>query len=301
MLIGRVVFGFGGESLAVANSAVLASWFKGKELAFAFGLNLSIARLGSVINNVVSPALASGVDIQFALWFGTILCGGSVAAVLAINTIDKSMEMILETKGGDRSGLLLNNENDEEVVVDIDPALTVGLTAEDKKAARSASNDRLIKANAAGSSMYEDLDDNEPPQRARIMSKEQGELAPVSDAKFSDVFKFKQIFWIMAAICVVVYGEYCSSCSSERRRKKTFAPFVVSLGYDLLFWLTCFCCVVLLLLFFCPYLSPLLQVACCLSTTSRPPCCWREITSRSRRTTASCSTTAPAKADTTCP
>ena len=29
MFIGRLVFGFGGESLIVANSALLADWFKG--------------------------------------------------------------------------------------------------------------------------------------------------------------------------------------------------------------------------------------------------------------------------------
>ena len=55
MLCGRVVFGFGGESLTVAQSALVAVWFQDKELAFALGLNLSIARIGGVINNVVSP------------------------------------------------------------------------------------------------------------------------------------------------------------------------------------------------------------------------------------------------------
>ena len=34
----------------------MAEWFKGKEIAFAMGLNLSLARLGSVVNDVVSPA-----------------------------------------------------------------------------------------------------------------------------------------------------------------------------------------------------------------------------------------------------
>ena len=63
MLVGRAVFGCGGESLSVANSAILASWFKGKELAFAFGLNLSIARIGSVINNIASPAIAESFGI----------------------------------------------------------------------------------------------------------------------------------------------------------------------------------------------------------------------------------------------
>ena len=48
-----MLFGFGGESLTVAQSTLVAEWFKDKELAFALGINLSIARLGSVVNNSV--------------------------------------------------------------------------------------------------------------------------------------------------------------------------------------------------------------------------------------------------------
>jgi MFS family permease len=47
MIIGRLVFGLGAESLIVAITTIVARWFKGKELSFAFGLNLTIARLGS--------------------------------------------------------------------------------------------------------------------------------------------------------------------------------------------------------------------------------------------------------------
>jgi hypothetical protein len=39
---GRFLLGMGAEPLIVAVTAVLAKWFKGKELSFAFGLNLSI-------------------------------------------------------------------------------------------------------------------------------------------------------------------------------------------------------------------------------------------------------------------
>mmetsp|Transcript_15707 Transcript_15707/g.23004 ORF Transcript_15707/g.23004 Transcript_15707/m.23004 type:complete len:196 (+) Transcript_15707:70-657(+) len=67
MFVGRLVFGFGGESFTVANSALLADWFKGRELAFAFGINLSISKLGSVINNILSPALAQKFGIEFVL------------------------------------------------------------------------------------------------------------------------------------------------------------------------------------------------------------------------------------------
>lgn len=47
MATGRLVFGMGAESLIVAVTAALAKWFRGKELSFAFGINLMIARLGS--------------------------------------------------------------------------------------------------------------------------------------------------------------------------------------------------------------------------------------------------------------
>jgi MFS family permease len=47
MALGRLVFGMGAESLIVAVTTLLAKWFRGKELSFAFGVNLTIARLGS--------------------------------------------------------------------------------------------------------------------------------------------------------------------------------------------------------------------------------------------------------------
>jgi MFS family permease len=48
MIAGRTVLGLGAESMIVAATTVLAKWFRGKELSFAFGINLMIARLASV-------------------------------------------------------------------------------------------------------------------------------------------------------------------------------------------------------------------------------------------------------------
>ncbi|MGD8699880.1 MAG: MFS transporter, partial [Gemmatimonadales bacterium] len=47
MASGRLIFGLGAESLIVSVTTAIAKWFKGKELSFAFGANLTIARLGS--------------------------------------------------------------------------------------------------------------------------------------------------------------------------------------------------------------------------------------------------------------
>jgi MFS family permease len=49
MAAGRLIFGLGAESMIVAITTIIARWFKGKELSFAFGLNLTVARLGSFL------------------------------------------------------------------------------------------------------------------------------------------------------------------------------------------------------------------------------------------------------------
>ena len=59
MAAGRLIFGMGAESLNVAVTTALAKWFKGKELSFAFGINLTLARLGSFVA-LNSPTWARG-------------------------------------------------------------------------------------------------------------------------------------------------------------------------------------------------------------------------------------------------
>ncbi len=58
MAIGRLVYGLGAESMIVAITTVIGRWFKGKQLSFAFGLNLTLARLGSFAA-LNSPSWAS--------------------------------------------------------------------------------------------------------------------------------------------------------------------------------------------------------------------------------------------------
>jgi len=49
MAAGRLIFGLGAESLIVSVTVGIARWFRGRELSFAFGINLTIARLGSFL------------------------------------------------------------------------------------------------------------------------------------------------------------------------------------------------------------------------------------------------------------
>ena len=50
MYAGRVIFGIGSESMIVAQSAITARWFTGKELAMAFGITLTVSRLGTLFS-----------------------------------------------------------------------------------------------------------------------------------------------------------------------------------------------------------------------------------------------------------
>jgi MFS family permease len=80
MSAGRLVFGLGAESMIVAITTVVARWFKGKELSFAFGLNLTVARLGSFMA-LNSPTWGKSffTDWQSPLW---ITVGAGVFALL---------------------------------------------------------------------------------------------------------------------------------------------------------------------------------------------------------------------------
>ncbi len=91
MVAGRTVVGLGAESQIVAVTVALARWFKGKELSFAFGINLTIARLASIAADN-SPTWArfafypNGVDAQPSwqrpLFLATLV--GSLAVVGAV-------------------------------------------------------------------------------------------------------------------------------------------------------------------------------------------------------------------------
>jgi MFS family permease len=84
MALGRLVFGLGAESMIVAVTAALGQWFKGKQLGFAFGLNLSLARAGSYAADL-SPAWARSAyasgwrqPMLIAVGLALISCAGAV-------------------------------------------------------------------------------------------------------------------------------------------------------------------------------------------------------------------------------
>jgi MFS family permease len=176
IITGRIIYGFGGESLAVANSAILSEWFKGKELAFAFGLNLSVARLGSVLNNFISPRLASSVSITFASWFGCILCGAGVVNCFIVSSIDKAFDSV----GGDSdvNTPLIDEDDDNE-----------------------SNRNPINKSDGANDDTYD-----EDALAALDALDNDNNNNDEEKAEFRDILEFSQAFWLLAISCVVVYG-----------------------------------------------------------------------------------------------
>jgi MFS family permease len=75
MLLGRTIYGIGAEAILLVNNKVLARWFKGKELAFAYGVNLTIMRLGTFLALNLQARAVGWMSLQGALWLAASIMG----------------------------------------------------------------------------------------------------------------------------------------------------------------------------------------------------------------------------------
>jgi MFS family permease len=112
MVIGRLIFGLGAESMIVAITTVIAKWFKGKELSLAFGLNLTIARLGSFLA-LNSNSWGKGLYTywQNPLW---VTVGAGVIAVAAI-----IVYFLVEKMSSRKYALAAEDEQDKVILSDV--------------------------------------------------------------------------------------------------------------------------------------------------------------------------------------
>jgi MFS family permease len=99
MLIGRMIFGVGSEATLLVTNKVIARWFKGKELGFAYGLNITVMRLGTVLALNTSVQIADWTGSwRWSVWAGAIVMLVSFALFLVYLMIDRDVDK--EIKGG---------------------------------------------------------------------------------------------------------------------------------------------------------------------------------------------------------
>eukprot|EP00591_Stephanopyxis_turris_P003617 CAMPEP_0195521622 /NCGR_PEP_ID=MMETSP0794_2-20130614/19064_1 /TAXON_ID=515487 /ORGANISM="Stephanopyxis turris, Strain CCMP 815" /LENGTH=617 /DNA_ID=CAMNT_0040651221 /DNA_START=15 /DNA_END=1868 /DNA_ORIENTATION=+ len=171
MILGRAVFGLGGENLVVVISAMLSKWFEGKEMAFAMGISLAISRLGSVFNNLVSPAVANGSNAStvLAFYIGVILNALAVVAGGFTYYIDVRAARKLEQETESLSRLTASLLEDRCDDVDY-------------------------------------TDHLERPESIHVRNERLESKEDDVKVRLSDMRRFSLLFWLLCVSCIVVYG-----------------------------------------------------------------------------------------------
>ena len=113
MFIGRFIFGLGGGSITIVQNTITAKWFKGRELAFAFGCTLTISRIGSVVNYDATSEIYNAADASHPGYgLGITLFIG--AALVAISYLAAFGIVALENKATEKAtyNIVINNEEE---------------------------------------------------------------------------------------------------------------------------------------------------------------------------------------------
>ena len=117
MIIGRIIFGLGGESLNITQMAVVVDWFYKSETALPMGFTLTLSRCGSFLNDLLSPIFAGEMtkngklEATNAFYWGLIfsICSFIFILILVWVIYQKEKACNLIQKYNDDN--IMNNQN----------------------------------------------------------------------------------------------------------------------------------------------------------------------------------------------
>jgi MFS family permease len=211
ILSGRFIFALGGENLIVASSALLADWFIGKELAFSFGINLALARVGSVANNYLSVYLTQKLGVTFANWVGAMICGVSVLSVIATIPIDKTMDERIETakalvyghsttlgsgSGSGRNSIEYGSTQEQDNSMIKSPLNSDGYGGDKIRGSDEDSTGKHSSFSGAVINGYSNSNNNSDDDSYTTALKQY----------WDDCRSLPNIFWVLIGITVIIYG-----------------------------------------------------------------------------------------------
>ena len=184
MYIGRVIFGFGGENIYTSKAIIIAEWFPDDQIALAFGVTMSMGRLGSVIANLTAPTMANTVNLSFAIWVGFGITIVIILCSLMVVKLEKQADRRIE-------------------VANASGALTDALLE----------NEQLFSPTSPPKSNDMDNEGQQQQPGTRLRSESvtseaelQIQKTRTKGSKFSDIAKFGPMFWAIAASAFFVYG-----------------------------------------------------------------------------------------------
>jgi MFS family permease len=91
-VVGRLVYGLGGESVYVCADAILCEYFDQGQLSIAMTLQAAFLNLGDLVTFSALPRISEAYNLSVALWFVSAVCACAFVAVVVWVIIDKLYE-----------------------------------------------------------------------------------------------------------------------------------------------------------------------------------------------------------------
>ena len=116
--LGFAIFGVGTEAIGITISKAVVRWFKGKEMALAMGMQMSIARLGTMLALMISLPMAKNFTVTAPILFAL--------AVMLLGVISFIMFSILDIKLDKSEGTAEQEKNPDDEFKVSDILLIIG-------------------------------------------------------------------------------------------------------------------------------------------------------------------------------
>ncbi|EPZ32650.1 Major facilitator superfamily, general substrate transporter domain-containing protein [Rozella allomycis CSF55] len=111
ILTGRTIFGIGGESVNIVQGNLSSYFFNGSFLSFVLAFNTSVARAGSVANDLLTRRIQMAYGSAFAFWVGTLICAVASALWLARFYSKMSRNQLLQIPTNSQAHVEYQNES----------------------------------------------------------------------------------------------------------------------------------------------------------------------------------------------
>ncbi|KAF9539584.1 hypothetical protein EC957_005201 [Mortierella hygrophila] len=198
MLVGRAIFGVGGESCGVAQASITTMHFRGHELAFALGLNLCIARFDGSSRSVPDSK-------EHELDMTTPLLSTHFPRSSTFDQLD-SMPLYLPTSGTDEtlSPTLVKSPSH--------PAILQHLPGILRREASFSESIRSVRfrpgytRSGTRPSLHIVTVQDEPKQRPRFQQQRKQHHDSWWGQWVADLEFFPSTFWLICALVVLLYG-----------------------------------------------------------------------------------------------
>ena len=110
--LGFAIFGVGTEAIGITISKAVVRWFKGKELALAMGMQMSIARLGTLLALAISLPLAKNFTVTAPILFALVVMIMGVVSFILFSVLDVKLDK-------SEDSVQVDNSEDEFKIKDI--------------------------------------------------------------------------------------------------------------------------------------------------------------------------------------